>query len=141
MDFYDGSNIDSSKVNTKLLRGMFISRPVKKRLAPCWGLSEILCDLVHLTPHHEPLHRADLPDLAKKTLFLVAAASVRHSSCLQALTADQGHTADSRTMGFVSYPIWTSFPRIRLFNSSPGKPPFPSSVPASRYQRTKFDAR
>ena len=87
--FADGSRLGDNEVVTQLLRGMSNSRPVVRRLAPAWGLSEVLRALAR--PPFEPIHKSELPALTKKVLFLVAAASARRRSCLQALTVKPNH--------------------------------------------------
>ena len=74
--FPDGSTLGSNVVLAQLVKGMGNVRPVVRSLAPSWSI--------------EPMHLSSLPDLTHKTLFLVAAASARRRSCLQALSMKPG---------------------------------------------------
>lgn len=87
--FSDGSTIGSNSAILHLLRGMGNSRPPKKKLCPAWSINDILHSLTK--PPYEPIHDSRLPDLTKKTLFLIAASSARRRSCLHALTTKPGH--------------------------------------------------
>ena len=87
--FPDGSSVGSSQVIHQLLRGMANSRPVVRSLAPSWSMNGVLRALA--AEPFEPLHSAPLELLTRKTLFLVAAASARRRSCLQALSVRPGH--------------------------------------------------
>ncbi|PIK42863.1 hypothetical protein BSL78_20279 [Apostichopus japonicus] len=64
-------------------------RPRVRRLAPSWGLSATLHALTRAP--YEPMARASLAVLTKKTLFLIALASARRRSCLHALSTKRNH--------------------------------------------------
>ena len=68
---------------------MFNERPPTKTLPPSWSLNDVLTTLAQ--PPYEPMHNSPLEHLTHKTLFLVAAASARRRSCLQALTLKTGY--------------------------------------------------
>ena len=87
--FTDGSTVGSSQVLQQLLRGMVNSRPMARPLPPTWSINGVLRALAG--EPYEPLHAAPLELLTRKTLFLVAAATGRRRSCLQALTVKPGH--------------------------------------------------
>lgn len=86
--FQDGSTVSSNLVISKLLRGMFNERPPVSRLAPSWSIKEVLESLSR--PPFEPLHRAPLDALTWKIVFLVATASARRRSEVQALSVKKG---------------------------------------------------
>ena len=87
--FPDGSTVGSSQVIQQMLRGMSNSRPMVRPLPPTWSINGVLRALAG--EPYEPLHAAPLELLTRKTLFLVAAATGRRRSCLQALTVKPGH--------------------------------------------------
>ena len=87
--FPDGSTLGNNSFIAQLLRGMANDRPRVRSLAPTWSISAVLAALA--TAPYEPLHKASLADLTHKTLFLVAVASARRRSCLQALSTKPGH--------------------------------------------------
>jgi hypothetical protein len=68
------------------MRNMGIERPVQRKFFPSWNLALVLRSL--LDRPYEPLGEASLALLTRKTLFLVALASGRRRSELQALSAD-----------------------------------------------------
>ena len=86
--FADGSSLSNNELISQLLRGMFNRRPPEKRLTPSWSINDVLQTLAR--PPYEPLHNATLEHLTHKTVFLVAAASARRRSELQALTTRDG---------------------------------------------------
>ena len=86
--FQDGSTLSNNEAVSKLLRGMFNSRPPVRRLAPSWSINEVLRSLMGAP--YEPMDRAPLDALTHKTLFLVAAASARRRSELHALSVKKG---------------------------------------------------
>ena len=87
--FPDGSAMGTNRVLSQLLQGMSNARPVVRSLAPSWSLSGVLRALA--SEPYEPMHSCSLELLTRKTLFLVAAASARRRSCLQALSVKPGH--------------------------------------------------
>ena len=60
-----------------------VNRPIKPR-TPSWNVDVVLNSLTR--PPFEPLQRSSLRDLTKKTLFLVALATAKRVSELQALS-------------------------------------------------------
>ena len=87
--FPDGTSVSSSQVIQQLLKGMANTRPVVRALAPSWSINGVLRSLA--AEPFEPLHSAPLELLTRKTLFLVAVATARRRSCLQALSVKPGH--------------------------------------------------
>ncbi|PIK49494.1 hypothetical protein BSL78_13642 [Apostichopus japonicus] len=87
--FPDGSTPGNNREIAQLLRGMANKRPRVRRLAPSWGLSATLHALTRAP--YEPMARASLAVLTKKTLFLIALASARRRSCLHALSTKRNH--------------------------------------------------
>ncbi|KAJ8034258.1 hypothetical protein HOLleu_21019 [Holothuria leucospilota] len=65
------------------------SRPALKLLVPSCSINGVLQALAQKP--YEPLHLCPLELLTRKVLFLVAAASARRRSCLQALSVRPGH--------------------------------------------------
>ena len=86
--FQDGTTLSNNEAVSKLLRGMFNSRPPVRKLAPTWSINDVLRSLQG-SPY-EPMDRAPLDALTHKTLFLVAAASARRRSELHALSVKRG---------------------------------------------------
>lgn len=86
--FNDGTTVGSNPAIVQLLRGMFNSRPPRRRLPPSWSINDVLNSL-RKAPY-EPMHNAPLELLTKKTLFLLATASARRRSEIHALTTRKG---------------------------------------------------
>ena len=87
--FPDGSTVGTSAVLRQLLQGMSNSRPTLRTLAPSWSINGVLRALAR--EPYEPLHSCPLELLTRKVLFLIAAATARRRSCLQALSVRPGH--------------------------------------------------
>ena len=87
--FPDGSSVGTSAILQQLLQGMSNSRPTRRLLAPSWSINGVLQALAR--EPYEPLHSCRLELLTRKVLFLVAAATARRRSCLQALSVRPGH--------------------------------------------------
>ena len=78
-------DIGSSVVLKDLLRSFSIARPLRATRPPPWDLLLVLRSL--LGPPFEPLGSSSFRDLSRKALFLVALASARRVSELQALSS------------------------------------------------------
>lgn len=65
------------------MKGILKLHLPKVWLAPSCVLSEVLHSLAQ--PLYEPLHKASLPDLMKKALFLIATTLACGRGCLQAI--------------------------------------------------------
>ena len=87
--FPDGSSLGDNEVLAQLIRGMSVVRPVVRCLVPSWSINQVLRGLAE--PPFEPLGVSSLANLTHKTLFLVATASARRRSCLQALSIKPGY--------------------------------------------------
>ena len=87
--FADGSTLGNNPFVSQLVRGMANVRPRTRVLTPSWSIPAVLASFAK--PPFEPLHDVSLADLTHKTLFLIAAASARRRSCLQALSIKPGH--------------------------------------------------
>ena len=127
--FTDGSSVSVSADLMKLVRGLFLRRPTVRTLTPSWNIQVVLEKLAK--EPFEPLHRASLKHLTLKTIFLLAAASVRRRSALHALSVKQGHIrfendgvrlvpdpaflAENQTLDFLPHPIF--LPKIETFSS------------------------
>ena len=83
--------ISTSAVLHDLLRSFRVEVPIRSVSPPAWNLLAVLEFLK--SPIFEPLRQASLRDLTRKTLFLIALASAKRVSELQAL---------SRTVAFSS---------------------------------------
>ncbi|XP_072037404.1 uncharacterized protein [Amphiura filiformis] len=82
--FEDGSTLYKNDYIRLLLNGMYNSRPPKRRIVPAWNLSKVL-ELLKGAPY-EPMKSATLREITLKTVFLVALATGRRRSELQALS-------------------------------------------------------
>ena len=76
--------ISTSPVLHDLLRSFRVEAPARSVTPPSWDLLKVLEYLK--SPVFEPLHQSSLRDLTRKTLFLVALASAKRVSELQALS-------------------------------------------------------
>ena len=76
--------ISTSPVLHDLLRSFCVESPARSVTPPSWDLLKVLEYLK--SPVFEPLHQSSLRDLTGKTLFLVALASAKRVSELQALS-------------------------------------------------------
>ena len=76
--------ISSSPILKDLLRSFRLERPISPRRAPPWDLARVLKLLG--SPVFEPLSSLSLRELTKKTVFLLALASARRVSELQAVS-------------------------------------------------------
>ena len=83
--------ISTPAVLHDLLRSFRVEAPIRSVTPPAWNLLTVLEFLK--SPIFEPLRQASLRDLTRKTLFLIALASAKRVSELQAL---------SRTVSFSS---------------------------------------
>ena len=87
--FGEGNTVSNSPAIQDLIKGMFHQRPPTKSLVPSWDLPTAL--RFWAEPPFEPLHQANLMDLTRKTVFLVAAACGRRVSEIQALSVAENH--------------------------------------------------
>lgn len=77
--------LGSSSVLEDLLRPFSLSRPLRVGEPPPWDLALVLRFLMGAP--FEPLHSASLRDLTRTSLFLVALATARRLSALQAVSS------------------------------------------------------
>ena len=133
--FSDGSTMGNITFINQLLRGMANDRPRTRSLAPSWSISAVLTKLAHAP--YEPMHKSSLADLTHKTLFLVAVASARRRSCLQALSVKPGHIRfENHGVRFV--PDHRFLPKNQTLDFIPGDIFIPelktmSSIPEDKY--------
>ena len=73
---------------TRLLKGVFNTRPPEKRLVPEWDLGKVLVLLA--SSQFEPISKISLKHLTLKSVFLTAISTFRQCSELQALRIDEG---------------------------------------------------
>ena len=76
--------ISTSPVLHDFIRSFRVEAPARSVTPPSWDLLKVLEHLK--SPVFEPLHQSSLRDLTRKTLFLVALASAKRVSELQALS-------------------------------------------------------
>ncbi len=93
LGFGGGINVSNSPAIHDLIKGMLHKRPPSRSLVPAWDLPRTL-RLLAESPY-EPLHQASLSDTAKKTAFLIAAASGRRVSDIHALSVAKEHLSFS----------------------------------------------
>ena len=77
--------ISSSSVLRDLLRSFSISRPPSSQPSLSWDLNKVLQAL--RSPPFEPLEKAPIRELTQMCLFLVALATAKRVSVIQALSA------------------------------------------------------
>jgi len=87
--FPGGYTVSSSPLLQDLIKGMFHIRPPQRSLVPRWDLPRALQLLAK--PPFEPMNRASTADIARKTAFLIATASGRRVSDIQALSTADNH--------------------------------------------------
>ena len=87
----EGMSDSRSPVLNDLLKAMFNKRPPSSSLVPSWDLPRALRILAE--PPFEPMDQCSMMDLSRKTAFLVAAASGRRVSDIQALSVSENHIA------------------------------------------------
>ena len=91
--------ISSSKVIGDLLRSFRLRRPRRMVCPPSWDLNKVL---VYLRGHpFEPLKSCDFRSLSKKTLFLLALATAKRVSELQALSFRVTRVGQDRTLMYL----------------------------------------
>ena len=128
--FDGGLTVSTSPTLTNLIKGAFHERPPERSLVPAWDLSLAL-GMIADSPY-EPMHLLDLPELTRKTVFLVAAASGRRVSEIHALSMKEEHLrfsagavsllpragflAKNQTLDFCPKPI--VFPDLRKASGS-----------------------
>ena len=97
-----GRSVGHVEAISRYLKGLRIARPIVRSAAPPWDLASVLLSLTQ-SPF-EPMASCDLKFLTWKTIFLLAIASARRVSELQALSCDppftilKGETASLRTV-------------------------------------------
>ena len=148
--FEGGLTVSSSPTLSSLIKGAFHERPPDRSLVPAWDLSLAL-GVVADSPY-EPMHLLDLPELTRKTVFLVAAASGRRVSEIHALSTKEGHLrfsngavsllpragflAKNQTLDFTPKPI--VLPDLRKASGSPDCGPW-CPVRALKYYLQKTE--
>ena len=148
--FEGGLTVSSSPTLSSLIKGAFHERPPDRSLVPAWDLSLAL-GVVADSPY-EPMHLLDLPELTRKTVFLVAAASGGRVSEIHALSTKEGHLrfsngavsllpragflARNQTLDFTPKPI--VLPDLRKASGSPDCGPW-CPVRALKYYLQKTE--
>ena len=91
--------ISTSLVLHDLLRSFCVEAPARSITPPSWDLLKVLEYLKSLV--FEPLHQSSLRDLTRKTLFLVALASAKIVSELQALSRIASFSSSVAAVSYV----------------------------------------
>ena len=91
--------ISTSAVLHYLLRSFCVEAPIRSVTPPAWNLLTVLEFLK--SPVFEPSHQASLRDLMRKTLFLIALASVKRVSELQALSRTVSFSSSAAAVSYV----------------------------------------
>ena len=84
----EGIAVEQHPDITRLLKGVFNTRPPEKRLVPEWDLGKVLGLLA--SSQFEPISKISLKHLTLKSVFLTAISTFRRCSDLQALRIDEG---------------------------------------------------
>ena len=87
--FPRGRSVGRAPEIEHLLRGFAIKRPPLRSLPPSWEINGVL--EYFAGPPFEPLGDSSLENLTLRTLFLLAAATARRRSVLQAVSVKPGH--------------------------------------------------
>lgn len=93
-----GLNVSHDLDLSALFRGFAKSAPPRSPRIPAWDLSLVLRSL--MKSPYEPLRLASMRDMALKTSFLLALASVRRVSELHGLSAEVRHSKGWSSMTF-----------------------------------------
>ena len=91
--------ISTSAVLHDLLRSFRVEAPIRSVTPPAWNLLTVLEFLK--SPIFEPLRQASLRDLTRKTLFLIALASAKRVSELQALSRTVSFSSSAAVVAYV----------------------------------------
>ena len=91
--------ISTSPVLHDLLRSFRVEAPARSITPPSWDLLKVLEYLK--SPVFEPLQQSSLRDLTRKTLFLVALASAKRVSELQALSRIVSFSSSAAAVPYV----------------------------------------
>ena len=91
--------ISTSAVLHDLLRSFRVEAPIRSVTPPTWNLLTVLEFLK--SPIFEPLQQASLRDLTRKTLFLIALASAKKVSELQALSRTVAFSSSAAAVAYV----------------------------------------
>lgn len=83
---YQNSPVGKHPFITRLIKGVFQSRPPKVRLLPEWDL-DIVLEALQKAPF-EPLSNSDMKSVTYKAVFLVAVTTYRRCSDIQSLRID-----------------------------------------------------
>ena len=94
-----GDRIGSNPVLSELTRPFELQRPIQRSLTPNWDLSWILVCLQKAP--FEPLHKASRVYVTIKTAFLLALATAKRCSEIQALAMDVDHLRFNQSDGSV----------------------------------------
>ena len=84
-----------------MVKSFYIERPVQRRESPRWHLMVVLRHL--LKPLFEPMNKASISDITRKTAFLLALATAKRNSEVWAFSADVrfGYDFNAATLKFL----------------------------------------
>ena len=100
-------NVRSDPIISELMKASKLQRPVQRSLLPKWDLA---CVLISLCKEpYEPLHKASLLNLSRKTVFLLAMATARRISEIHAFSVGSEHLRFNKSDGSVSLRTQTGF--------------------------------
>ena len=96
-----GINISHNEDLNMLVKSFYIERPVQRRESPRWDLMVVLRHL--LKPPFEPMNKASISDITRKTAFLLTLATAKRNSEVWAFSADVrfGHNFNAATLKFL----------------------------------------
>ena len=103
LGFGNGNTISNSRVIHDLIKGMLHRQLPNQSLVPSWDLPLAL-QLLQDEPY-EPMHKASITDITRKTVFLIVAASGRRVSYIHGVSMpspSQGNICNSLVIPFVS---------------------------------------
>jgi hypothetical protein len=84
---YDGYLVGQHPLITRLMKGIFNSRPVVPKLFPAWSVKTVLSTLAAWSPANS----LSLKLLSLKTIMLVALATAKRASSIKLLTTKSGY--------------------------------------------------
>lgn len=142
--FPDGTTVSGSPILNDIIKASFNERPPPQSLTPAWDMPRALRFLAE--EPFEPPDRSSMMDMSRKTAFLIAAASGRRVSDIEALSVAKhhlsfredgvhllpraGYLAKNQTVNFT--PEHIVLPDLRKAGNSPDDGPW-CPVRALRY--------
>ena len=100
-------NVGSDPIISELMKAFELQTPVHRSLLPKWDLACVLFSLCN--EPYEPLHKASLLNLTRKTVSLLAMATASRVSEIHAFSVDSEHLRFNKSNGSVSLRTQTGF--------------------------------